>query len=158
MSPEDATTITPATVAAPGRFMLNGFAVRKVVFEEVARVSTEEGEERPARIPTGIHINTAIQMNIESLRAVITLDVEVSPDPKWQPYRISVRLAGAFAAENVTAEQFDQFCRNSVPPILFPYVREIVHRVTIDGAHGLVKIDPINVSELIAKSPWKEQP
>lgn len=84
----------------------------------------------------------------------MTLAVTVTPDAKWQPYRLEVTVAGAFAGENVTSEQFDQFCRLAVPPILFPYVREIVHHVTMDAPYGAIKIDPINIAEMLNQTAW----
>ena len=66
-------------------------------------------------------------------------------------------MSGLFSAENATVEVFAQFCRNSVPPILFPYVREIVHRSTMDAQYGTIKIGPINIQDLISRSVWESE-
>lgn len=139
----------------PKQFTFTGFAVRKAIFEEITRTPLEENEARPDRLLTNLQITTNIQISAEERRAQVTLDVRVFPDLKWQPYRIEVSVSGLFGGLNVTEEQFDHFCKVSVPPILFPYVREIVHRLTMDGAFGIIRLHPVNVSNLVARSLTK---
>lgn len=152
MPPEDATSVVPSE--QPPQFRLERFAVRRALFEEVERIPPPEGERRPRRVTLNLQVNTSITMNPESMRAIVMLDVHVMPDLQWQPYRIEVKVSGGFVGENVTIQQFDQFCKIGVPPILFPYVREIVHRLTMDAVFGSVRIDPINIADLVSKSPW----
>jgi preprotein translocase subunit SecB len=65
-----------------------------------------------------------------------------------------VTVAGIFSGENVTAELLNEFCRTAGPTILFPYVREIVHKLTADGAYGPIRLDPINVQAALATAEW----
>jgi preprotein translocase subunit SecB len=148
----------PAESAEPpaGGFRFHRFIVRKVAFEEMERLTPADGEKRPRTVGMELTIGAGIQMNPSEMRAIVTLDVEVRPDPKWQPYDIAVKASGFFSGHNVSVEQFESFCRNGVPAILFPYFREIVHGLTRDAAHGLVRIEPINIGELVRKANWGE--
>lgn len=138
----------------PGQFRFDKFIVRQIVFNEVERQQPAEGETREASIGVSITINAAVEMNPSAMRSLVTLTVGIAPDPKWQPYNLLVKVSGGFVGENVELEQFDSFCRNGVPAILFPYVREIVHHATRDGLFGVIRIDPINIAELTSKAEW----
>ncbi len=152
MPPEE--TVASSSTVAPGRFRLEKLAVRRAIFEEVPRQLGEPGDEPPQQRVVKLEITAQIEMNADALKAIVSLDVTVTPDPKWQPYRIRVTISGEFAGENVTLEVFEQFCRVAVPPILFPYVRQLVHSMTTDGAYGVVRVDPVNLIELLARSTW----
>jgi preprotein translocase subunit SecB len=80
----------------------------------------------------------------------VTLQVVLLPDLKWQPYHVEVVVAGVFRADRLAPALFDEFCRRAVPSILFPYVRQIVHTLTTDGAFGPVRLNPINIQHLLA--------
>lgn len=47
------------------------------------------------------------------------------------------------------------FCKSAAPSILFPYIREIVHRMTIDAPNGVVRLDPINISAALNSTEWQ---
>ncbi len=152
--PQPETTEQQENVA--GNFLFERYVVRRVLFGEVERQKRAEDETRPHPVGIAITIGGAMQMNPAALRAVVTLDVTIEPDPKWQPYRIEIAVAGAFLGQNVSYEQFDAFCRNGVPVILFPYVREIAYTVSRDGKYGPIRLDPINIGELASKAEWAE--
>jgi preprotein translocase subunit SecB len=154
MSPQPEPETQNETI--PAQFLFERYVVRRVSFQEVERQKPAEGETRPHSVGMGITIGGAIQMNPAALRAIITLDVTLEADPRWQPYRIQIEVSGGFSGQNVTFEQFDAFCRNGVPVILFPYVREIAYTVSRDGLYGPIKVDPINIGELASKAEWGE--
>jgi preprotein translocase subunit SecB len=156
MPPETATDPGP-TLCTP-TFRFGRLMVRRASFEEVDRKPRSDGEVRPNPLISSLDIAASILISNDGQQALVTLDVTVRPDLKWQPYRVQVVIAGLFHAQNATAEQFHQFCQRGVPPILFPYVRETVHRLTADGLHGPLRIDPINISELLNRSAWTEEP
>lgn len=80
-----------------------------------------------------------------------------TPDPRHQPYRIEVVLSGIFVAgEGVTEAELTFFAQNAVPTILWPYVREAVYRITQDARYGPTRLDPINVSGVLAQPGWEE--
>jgi preprotein translocase subunit SecB len=141
---------------------MDKLSVRKVLFHERPRERPSEGETRPPRLGVNLEFQAAIQHGTnkdgKEQRGVVTFNVKVHPDAKWQPYEIEVAISGAFAGVDVSEQQFDQFCRISVPSILFPYVRQLVHSVTADGNYGVVRIDPINLTDLAAKGEWISEP
>jgi preprotein translocase subunit SecB len=141
---------------APPRYYLERFQISRSVFETILREPIADGETRPPLVNVGVQMNANILSSTESMRAVVTLEAFIVPDRKWQPYRLEVTITGGFRGENMTAEQFDLFCKLSAPPILFPYIRETVHRQTMDAPFGPVKMDPLNVSQLLNNTPWSE--
>lgn len=140
----------PPDDATSYRFQFDRLVVTRSVFEVVDPEAGVPDEDRPARIPLNVTINGAIEVNPQTLRAIVTLHAIVDPDRKWQPYHLEVIVKGLFAATQATPAIFDQFCRHAAPPILFPYVREHVHRLTMDAPHGPVLLEPINVQALLA--------
>lgn len=153
--PDEATDATEPV----GQFKLDRLLVRKVVFEEIPLQPSAEGEKRPPRVPLGLQFKAGIgSPEGDTRRAIVSLEVVVTPDPRWQPYRIGVTVAGIFSGEDVTEAEFDQFCRLGVPPILFPYVREIVHHLTADALFGPIHLDPVNLSVLLGSWTSTEAP
>lgn len=133
---------------------LERFNFSRVIFELLQKQRPSEGETRPANVPLSISVTASIESNAELMSAVVTLDTTITADQKWQPYRIEVTVSGGFHGANVTPEQFDQFCRMGAPPILFPYVREMIHRITMDAPYGVILLQPINIAALLNANPW----
>lgn len=142
-----------ATDPALLQFQFVALATNKVVFEHVQRIRPTEGEVKPDQMNYNLTMGAGIKM-LPNNQAEISLGVSVIPDAKWMPYRIEVEVLGRFTTDNGTPEQLDQFCRFAAPPILFPYVREIIHRVTMDGRFGAVRLNPINVQQMLNSTPW----
>lgn len=148
MSPDE--TIAGPAVDSSVKFSFQRLMVRKAIFEQVDRAPIAEGETKPKTIQTGLEIGGLIQTNPNAMQGLVTLNVALKPDLKWQPYRIEISVAGFFAAENATEEIWQQFCRSAVPPILFPYVRNLIHVLTVDAAFGLIRLNPINIQDLLS--------
>lgn len=142
--------------AAP-QFQFTGFAVNRALFEHVERVVPAAGESKPQQVNQKLTVGASIT-NFGERNAEIRLGLTVIPDPKWLPYKVEVEVLGRFALINGTPEVFSQFCRLTAPPILFPYIREVVHRLTMDGRYGPVRLDPINVQGLLNSSEWQTVP
>lgn len=150
----------PETVATDNqewRFAFQRLIVRRALFELVERAPIAEGEARPATIDASLQIAANIQINPETLQSVLTLDVKVLPDLKWQPYRLELLISGIFVGEMGTVEVLAEFTRLSAPAILFPYVREAVHRMTMDAPYGQVRLNPINIQEMLNRLPWAHE-
>jgi preprotein translocase subunit SecB len=139
--------------AAP-QFEFAAFALNKVLFEHIPRVKPGKDETEPTAVNSNITIGAAIRL-IGDRRAEVSMGMTVVPDPKWKPYKIELEVLGRFQASNGTREQFLQFCQLAVPPILFPYMREIVHRLTADGKHGPLRLNPINVQSMLNQTEWQ---
>ncbi len=149
--PPDASDSVPAAPAPQFQFV--AFAANKISFEHVQRVRPEQGEAKPAQVNYNLVVGAGIKM-LPNNQAKVSLGLTVTGDPKWLPYKIEVEVVGKFLAVNSTPEQLDQFCRLGAPPILFPYVRDIVHRVSMDGRFGVVRLNPINIQQLLNMTPW----
>lgn len=147
------TAAPPDPNQAPGAFSLDKLVMRKVALSEVDQASKDPGEQRPGRVQQELTIGGHIRWD-KGLHAIVSLDITVEPDPKWQPYKIQVVVAASFTGHRVSPEDFNLFCKNGVPSILFPYVREMVHTVSKDGLYGVVTLDPINIAALLKQSEW----
>lgn len=156
-SPPDIEPVDPqASPTGEALFDFLGFAVQKLSFEHVTRVKPAAGEVAP----TAVDYNLTIGAKIRGLgqRAEVTLGTTVIPDPKWRPYKIEVEVVGRFSTSNGTVEQIQLFCQRAAPPILFPYIREIVHRVSMDGRFGPVRLNPLNVQSMLNQTEWSDVP
>ena len=158
MPPDVSTPAASSDTQSGAHFLLDRLVVRRVRFNEIKRTKTPDpSEKRPAKVPYELTLQGAIKSgrtNDGRYQAVVTLLAIVTPDQKWQPYEIEVGVSGAFAGIGVSEEVFDQFCRVGVPPILFPWVRELVHRVTTDASFGPVLLNPVNLSQLAEQAEW----
>lgn len=148
-----------STEAAPpqrtqGLFGFSGFFVSRVIFQELAKVVVPSGEPIPKKVETQVTIGYGL--NDDGDQAEVKLSMTLDPDPKDKPYHIEIDVIGQFVLKSGPKETFEAFCRNNAPTILFPYVREIVHRTTQDGRHGALRLDPINIQALLAASQWRE--
>lgn len=150
----------PDKVASEPSFSFDRYIVRKVVFEQIVRTPPEKDEKKPAIINTPMNVSLAIgPPNAAANKSQVTFAVVITPDPKWQPYRVEVVVSGVFGYANTDAETFEKFCKGSVPSILFPYIRQIVQSTSADGAYGPVRINPINIQSLVATNwPTAEAP
>lgn len=110
-------------------------------------------EPRPDVVPYNLQINAQIRL-LGVDRAEVVLSATVTPDPRWMPYHVETDVAGTFIVTHGTQDHLVQFCKFGVPPILFPYVREMVHRLTTDGGYGAVRLDPMNIQQMLNASDW----
>ena len=146
-----------ATESQLTQFQFTGFAVNRAVFEHVKRVQPEPGEAKPSELNHNLVVGASISAIGEN-KAEIHLGMTVQPDPKWMPYKVEVEVIGHFSMVTGTADMFDKFCRLVAPPILFPYIREAIHRLTMDGRYGAVRLNPINMQALLNRTEWQTVP
>lgn len=145
----------------PGRsaFRFLRFWVQGLSFETKAPEPREPGEKRPSM--PGITLTFSVRTTIDPspLKADVTFSVQVEGDRKWQPYDLMLAVSGQFAgSEGVTVHELDAFAKLNAPVILFPYVREIIHRTTSDGRYGPIQLHPMNLSQYLESEKWKSQP
>ncbi len=137
-------------------FAFKRLVVRRALYEYLTRAPHAEEESRPTAIEIGLQVGSTVRLNPSVRQGAITIDIKVLPDQRWQPYRVEVHLTAVFAAVNEGAmEQMDEFCRMGGPNIVFPYIREIVHRLTMDAPDGPIRLDPINFSAMVNEGPWQ---
>jgi len=134
-------------------FRFVSFWLDRLAFETVERASVEPDEKRPHSPGCEITFGANSAIDPANKRGRITVKAVFASDPKWQPYRIEMEITGRFAITDGTPADLDAFMRINAPTILFPYIREIVHRTTKDGQFGPVLLDPINIGALFG-SQW----
>ena len=148
MSPDDSN--------GPKQFHFVNINVTRTLFELLDNTAATGVIGPPGQsIVVGLEIGASVQLASDARSAFVRLDTRVLPDTKFQPYKIEVTLGAIFTSQDATAEQVIEFCRVAGPTILFPYVREIVHRLTMDAPHGPVRLDPVNVSQMLNTSAWE---
>jgi preprotein translocase subunit SecB len=70
---------------------------------------------------------------------------------------VEVEHAGAFLMENIPEEHIEQVLHVDCPTILFPYTRQIVSQVSVDGGFMPFLMEPINFPALYQSKKQKEQ-
>jgi preprotein translocase subunit SecB len=147
-----------AEAVPPGVFSFLTMAVTRVSFLELPLIPKEltDVESDAVHTNTEILLHTGLTEDNKQGRAALT--VKVTPDPKKRPYAIEIDIEGVFEMKSGTSDQFTAFLTAGAPAILFPYVRELVHRVTSDGKYGLVRLNPMNLSKLGSKENQIEPP
>lgn len=138
----------------PAQFQLRGIFTSKAIFEVVVGDEFVVPKGRPAQVNVNIAVGCSIKMLVDGQGALVELEANIVPDQQWQPYRILVRIGGAFQSQDATPAEMDTFTRVAAPSILFPYVRETVNRITFDAPFGGVRLDPMNVSLLLNQTEW----
>lgn len=151
-------TAPPTAVPATTVFAFNAFHVMGVLFEQVPLVPLAQGEQAPT-------LGQDTQMGVQAVASIATdnigllrLAVTIVPNPRIQPYKISVDVQGTFSMVTGTREQLAEFCRVNAPMILFPYIRQIVDRITVDAPYGAVRLNPMNITQWLNQTPWKDAP
>ncbi len=70
---------------------------------------------------------------------------------------VEVEHAAAFLMENIPEEHIEQVLHVDCPTILFPYTRQIVSQVSVDGGFMPFLMEPINFPALYQSKKKKEQ-
>ena len=70
---------------------------------------------------------------------------------------VEVEHAGAFLMENIPAEHIEQVLHVDCPTLIFPYTRQIVSQVSVDGGFMPFLMEPINFPALYQNKKQKEQ-
>ncbi len=134
-------------------FEFQHLVVTKAIYELLAG-GAPIATERPPVVNVAFEIAASAKVSKDGRAAFIGLETKILPDQQWQPYRIEVNLGAAFASNTSSFEELLTFCRVNAPSILFPYIRETVHRLTADAPHGPVRLNPINISQLLNQTDW----
>ena len=70
---------------------------------------------------------------------------------------VEVEHAAAFLMENIPEEHIEQVLHVDCPTILFPYTRQIISQVTVDGGFMPFLMEPINFPALYQSKKQKAQ-
>lgn len=151
--PDQPREVVRAETGAPAQFHFHQFGVVRALFQELPKVPLREGEQATQ----GLRTNLGAKVMVGGGRAEVRLSVTLLPDPHAKPYEIQVEVVGNFSIENGTDEQLGAFCRINAPTILFPYVRELVSRISADGRYGPIRLNPTNVAAILKEDNWSSE-
>lgn len=132
-------------------FSFAGIATRRLVLEERTDVPVVAGRP-PANVRVKVKMNLGADIRIMSDRRAgeVLLRLRLEPDPTLQPVFVEVVLSALFrVSEPLEADRIRRFCAVNGIPIMWPYVREVVSRITSDAYHGQIRLDPVNLTPLI---------
>ena len=138
----------------PALFGFVGIVVTKILFTELAKVPLAPGDKVIPRLQSNVSLGFGIK-EPEFDKAEVRFGLSVTGDPRDKPYQIEVEIAGQFTLKEGTRDDFEAFCKQRAPVILFPYIRELVNRLTQDARFGPIRLDPLNVADLIKPEGWK---
>lgn len=146
MSPEE------ESPQGPTQFSLLNIFITKAIYEFTG---DQFKPQRPPKLNVNVEVAASVKLFANLNGAFVELDVKCIPDQEWQPYKLEVKIAAVFQAQGGTSDELLNFCRVAAPSILFPYVRETIHRMTMDAPAGIVRLDPMNISSLLNQTDWQ---
>lgn len=147
----------PEQPAVSPTFEMHGIALNRALFEHLPRVTPGPDEKKPSQMNYNMMLGAGVKY-LTNGRHEVSLGMTVTPDPKWMPYKIEVEMIGLFSVTAGTEDDLKQFTRLAAPTILFPYVREVISKLTADAKYGPVRLSPMNVQALLNNSNWVEVP
>lgn len=122
-----------------------GYYIRKASFEETG---TDFSPKAATSEAFQISLRVTVAVNEDGTETDVTMGMSVIQGPGARPYRVNVDLVGVFRVSPGNPSVLGEFGRKAAPTILYPFVREIVRRLTTDARFGPVNLDPINLRTL----------
>jgi preprotein translocase subunit SecB len=99
-----------------------------------------------------LDLNTSVQALGGDTREVV-LTVTVSAKQAEQTlFLVEVKQAGAFAMQNLSAEEYKRAVGSICPTVLFPYARAVVSQLVSQGGFPQLLLPPVNFDALYANS------
>jgi len=99
-----------------------------------------------------LDLNTSVQPISGDIREVV-LTVTVSAKQAEQTlFLVEVKQAGAFAMQNLSAEEYKRAIGSICPTVLFPYARAVVSQLVGQGGFPQLLLPPVNFDALYANS------
>jgi preprotein translocase subunit SecB len=99
-----------------------------------------------------LDLNTTVQPISADVREVV-LTVTVSAKQAEQTlFLVEVKQAGAFAMQNLSAEEYKRAVGSICPTVLFPYARAVVSQLVSQGGFPQLLLPPVNFDALYSSS------
>jgi preprotein translocase subunit SecB len=138
----------PATAAPITTLVLQGVYLKDCSFE-APQGPRGNGEWNPQ---ISLDLNTTVQPITGDVREVV-LTVTVSAKQAEQTlFLVEVKQAGAFAMQNLSADEYKRAVGSICPTVLFPYARAVVSQLVSQGGFPQLLLPPVNFDALYANS------
>jgi preprotein translocase subunit SecB len=134
-------------------YKFDGFFLRRFSFRETGE-PTNAGV-IPPRMNVELGVAATYKIQEDGQKAQFDLGLKITGSKEYQPYEIEVDVSGIFGSDPPDLGAMKAFCLQVAPSLLYPYVREIVHRNTMDGRFGIVRLDPLDLRGALA-TMWGE--
>ena len=100
-----------------------------------------------------IDFNLEINLNEDKSQSIVLLKCflkrESLEENKETQVEIEIEYVGVFAVqENAENMDLEKFSNTNAPAILFPYIRQMIHELTLKGSLPLVILPPLNILAL----------
>jgi preprotein translocase subunit SecB len=138
----------PPTAAGASTLALQGVYLKDCSFE-APQGPRGNGEWNPQ---ISLDLNTSVQPISGDIREVV-LTVTVSAKQAEQTlFLVEVKQAGAFAMQNLSADEYKRAIGSICPTVLFPYARAVVSQLVGQGGFPQLLLPPVNFDALYANS------
>ena len=146
----DATTDTPATPV---------FHVEKLYLKDLSFESPNTPEMFRENLEPKVDFNLEMgttQKSAEHYETSLHVTVKVMAGERTM-FLVDLTYAGLFLLRNVPQELLAPMLGIECPTVLFPYVRQLVSEMIMQGGFRPMVLDPINFSALFHQSQQKNQ-
>ncbi len=143
-----------------------GIRFRGVVVDHIRFVDVPAGATKPARLHYAIHVDRRATETVADVALTFRIvdEKRVKEHTAGKPldgqsfddFLIEVRVTGTFEPDGAANFPLTQFTNTNAVPLLTPFVREAVARVTYSSRNGVVLLPPINVLALLEQSAAAE--
>ena len=134
------------------------FNVEKVYLKDVSF----ESPKAPAVFKTGGSPEMDVQLNHSTsnlgddrYEAVLALTITATSDGE-SVFLVEVHQAGVFHIQNMSEEQLKVVLGVHCPHLLFPYARQIISELTVQGGFPPLLLSPVNFEALYQHHQQKE--
>lgn len=143
-----------------------GIRFRGVVVDHIRFVDVPAGAQKPTRLHYAIHVDTRAADTVAEVALTFRIVDEKRVKERtagkpldgqvFEDFLIEVRVTGSFEPDAVVNFPLDKFAKTNAVPLLTPFVREAVARITYSSRNGVVLLPPINVLALLEQSAAAE--
>lgn len=131
-------------------FQLQRIYIKDVSFESPAAPDVFRSEWKPKM---NVQLNNAARRieDSDSYEVEVTVTVTAEQEGKTA-YLVEVKQAGIFTIAGIGQEDLDQLLGAYCPNLLFPYAREVVSSLIMNGSFPAFHVQPINFDALFAQA------
>jgi len=126
--------------------------VKDISFENPNSPEIFEGNGETPRVEMNLALNSR-PLNDEQWEVSLKVNVVTHKAESDQViFEIEVEQAGIFFIKNIPEEHMTQVLAVNCPSIIFPYTRQIMSQLTVDGGFMPFLMEPVNFQALLDQS------